>query len=490
MRVADPGPDFDSWRSQARALLAAEVPPHDVLWERDSRMLFGESDGVDSRRETTTPLKVPAAFVELARHAACHRDPVRWTILYRLLWRIVKNGERHLLSIPSDPDLRRVREMEKNVRREIHKMHAFVRFRKVEPRVPDRERFVSWFEPGHAVVKLGAPFFRKRFPNFDWSIFTPLGCAHWDGEELVFTEGVESDPCGNRDALEAAWRTYYKSIFNPARLKTKAMQAEMPKRYWRNLPEAELIEGLVRESSPRVRAMAETELLPLVREPSVPYLAKLKTLSPGVTVEGPPPGATIAETARLLGGCQACPLWEKATRAVPGEGPSDARIVIIGEQPGDQEDLHGKPFVGPAGLVLNRCLEAAGIDRSETYVTNAVKHFKWEPRGKIRLHQKPSTPEIKACRQWYERELAAVRPDLVVAMGATAAQSVFGKITPINRSRGRSVTLEGGTQALVTVHPSYLLRLPDEESRKREYRRFVDDLRLAARLLKSSAHAD
>ena len=188
--------------------------------------------------------------------------------------------------------------------------------------------------------------------------------------------------------------------------------------------------------------------------------------------------------------CRACPLWKNATQTVFGEGPVRARLMLVGEQPGDKEDLAGKPFVGPAGSMLDRALEEAGIDRGKVYVTNAVKHFKYVPRGKIRLHQKPSTPEINACRQWYERELAAVRPDLVVAMGATAAQSVFGKITPINRSRGRSVTLEGGTQALVTVHPSYLLRLPDEESRKREYRRFVDDLRLAARLLKSSAHAD
>lgn len=369
--------------------------------------------------------------------------------------------------------------MEKNVRREIHKMHAFVRFRKVEPRVPDRERFVSWFEPGHAVVKLGAPFFRKRFPNFDWSIFTPLGCAHWDGEELVFTEGVESDPCGNRDALEAAWRTYYKSIFNPARLKTKAMQAEMPKRYWRNLPEAELIEGLVRESSPRVRAMAETELLPLVREPSVPYLAKLKTLSPGVTVEGPPPGATIAETARLLGGCQACPLWEKATRAVPGEGPSDARIVIIGEQPGDQEDLHGKPFVGPAGLVLNRCLEAAGIDRSETYVTNAVKHFKWEPRGKIRLHQKPDSFEVGACRPWLFAELAAIRPEVIILLGSTAARSLLDREVKVLEERGVVAAPHFAPRVVLTVHPSFLLRLPDAERRREEEGNFIDDLKLA-----------
>jgi len=139
-------------------------------------------------------------------------------------------------------------------------------------------------------------------------------------------------------------------------------------------------------------------------------------------------------------GCRACPLWKNATQTVFGEGPQHAQVMLVGEQPGDKEDLAGKPFVGPAGQMLDRALEEAGIDRNKVYVTNAVKHFKFVPRGKIRLHQKPNTSEIKACRQWYERELASTKPALVVAMGATAAQSVFGKITPINKNRGRPIS--------------------------------------------------
>jgi DNA polymerase len=187
--------------------------------------------------------------------------------------------------------------------------------------------------------------------------------------------------------------------------------------------------------------------------------------------------------------CRACHLWKNATQTVFGEGPQHAQITLVGEQPGDKEDLAGKPFVGPAGLMLDRALEEAGIDRKKVYVTNAVKHFKFVPCGKIRLHQKPNTSEIKACRQWYERELASIKPALVVAMGATAAQSVFGKITPINENRGRPIDLEDGIKALVTVHPSYLLRLPDADAKAREYERFVDDLKMAAALLKKSAHA-
>lgn len=200
-------------------------------------------------------------------------------------------------------------------------------------------------------------------------------------------------------------------------------------------------------------------------------------------------GTSLKTLREEASGCRACHLWKDATQTVFGEGPQHAQIMLVGEQPGDKEDLAGKPFVGPAGQMLDRALEEAGIERSKVYVTNAVKHFKFLARGKFRLHQKPNTSEIKACRPWYERELASIKPDLVVAMGATAAQSVFGKITPINRNRGRLIDLEDGIKALVTVHPSYLLRLPDAEAKAREYQRFVDDLRIAADLLRKSARA-
>jgi uracil-DNA glycosylase family protein len=200
----------------------------------------------------------------------------------------------------------------------------------------------------------------------------------------------------------------------------------------------------------------------------------------------PPSLKTLREEAAH---CRACHLWKHATQTVFGEGPQDAPMMLVGEQPGDKEDLAGKPFVGPAGQMLDRALEQAGIDRDKVYVTNAVKHFKFVARGKIRLHRKPTTSEIKACRPWYERELAAIKPDLVVAMGATAAQCVFGKITPINKNRGRLIDLADGIKALVTVHPSYLLRLPDADAKAKEYARFVDDLKIAAALLRKSARA-
>jgi len=196
-----------------------------------------------------------------------------------------------------------------------------------------------------------------------------------------------------------------------------------------------------------------------------------------------PSGSSLKSLRDEASRCRACPLWKDATQTVFGEGPQHAQVMLVGEQPGDKEDLAGKPFVGPAGQMLDRALEEAGIERSKVYVTNAVKHFKFLARGKFRLHQKPNTSEIRACRQWYERELSSIKPALVVAMGATAAQSVFGKITPINKNRGRPIDLEDGIKALVTVHPSYLLRLPDAQAKAQEYERFVNDLKIAADLL-------
>jgi DNA polymerase len=191
---------------------------------------------------------------------------------------------------------------------------------------------------------------------------------------------------------------------------------------------------------------------------------------------------TLEHIRKEAKGCTACPLYKHATQTVFGEGPAKAKIVLVGEQPGDSEDLAGKPFVGPAGQILDRALHDAGIEREKTYVTNAVKHFKFEPRGKRRIHSKPNAAEIRICHQWIARELGAIDPDLVVALGATAAQSLMGKSVPIGKNRGKEVAWNDGRRGLITVHPSYLLRIPDAESKAREYKAFVRDLKLAAKL--------
>ncbi|MGH8020676.1 MAG: UdgX family uracil-DNA binding protein [Opitutaceae bacterium] len=174
--------------------------------------------------------------------------------------------------------------------------------------------------------------------------------------------------------------------------------------------------------------------------------------------------------------CRACPLWKSGTQTVFGEGPADARVLLVGEQPGDQEDRAGRPFVGPAGKLLDRALEQAGIDRSEVYVTNAVKHFKWEPRGPRRIHKKPNAREIRACRPWLEAEVDRLGPELVVCLGATAAQSVIGKVVRVTQQRGEKLDTSFGVPALITIHPSALLRLPRGTDREAEFARFVKDL--------------
>lgn len=225
-------------------------------------------------------LKVPAAFVSLAQNVACHADPTRWALLYQILWRIVRGGEKHLISIASDPDMSKALLLERAVRKEIHKMHAFVRFRLIgTDEETGRERYAAWFEPDHHVIEAGAPFFKKRFANMDWNIFSPKCCAHWNGEDLTFTPGIAHDPTESNDELEAAWRTYYRSIFNPARLKVKMMKQEMPKRYWKNLPEADIIEELITGSKKRVTEMLAEDPRPVKPRPKNAYLDKLRELS-------------------------------------------------------------------------------------------------------------------------------------------------------------------------------------------------------------------
>jgi probable DNA metabolism protein len=465
--------DFPGWRAAARSCLARDIPPAEIVWQTDpdAADLFDVAPKTPTvTSEPATPFAVPRAFLELAGQAALHREPERFTLLYRLLWRL--RSERRLMEFASDPDVARLGSLARAVRRDIHKMHAFVRFRAVATEAG--ERFVAWYEPDNHIVEAAAPFFMRRFANLVWTIVTPERAAHWPGSmpeggaNLVFGPGAPAGVKTGDDGIEALWCEYYANIFNPARLNPAMMRAEMPTRFWKNLPETALIEPLTRDAAPRTRAMiGKAAGMAVARRGAEIPAAPVPPVAGGW--EG------LREAARA---CRACDLWRPATQTVFGEGPLGARIMLVGEQPGDSEDLAGKPFVGPAGQLLNRALAAAGIDRAETYVTNAVKHFKFAPRGKRRLHQKPNMLEIHACAGWLEQELALVNPAIVVALGATAAQAVFGRAMAIGVNRGKIRTF-GERLALITIHPSFLLRLPDEEAKRREYGAFVADLALA-----------
>jgi DNA polymerase len=406
----------------------------------------------------------------MAETVILHRSPERFALLYRLLWRL--KDEPRLLEIITDSDVVRAGQLAKAVSQAAYKMKAYARFRLAESVEP--ETYIAWFEPLHRVTERAAPHFVKRFANMHFSILTPDACAHWDTRELTFTPGVSAAQAPTDDRLEDFWRTYYASVFNPARLKVKAMQAQMPKAYWRNLPEARLIPSLIEQAESRTLAMVQSA--PTTPERRLPAgraaRASNAIIEPGETPMPP----SLPALAELIQGCRRCDLWRNATQGVAGEGPSDAPLMLVGEQPGDQEDLAGKPFVGPAGKVLDRALAEAGIDRSKVYVTNAVKHFKHQLSGPRRLHRTPDTTEVKACRWWLETERRLVRPRVIVALGATAALSVFGRTLPIGKSRGQAFQLEDQSQAFVTYHPSFLLRVPDKAAKEKAYGEFVQDL--------------
>ncbi len=461
--------DFEAWRDHARRLCAERIAPEKVVWTTPERgaSLFAADP---PNGKPSGKVRAPRRFIDLARRVICHRDPERFARLYRILWRL--QNEPHLLTSAADADIAWLHERDKAIRRDIHKMHAFVRFRLVGE-VDAREVYAAWFEPTHRIVALAAPFFMRRFAAMDWAIFTPDQSVRWQNGELTFGPGATRDAVPGEDAVEAQWKAYFASIFNPARLKIGAMTAEMPKKYWQNMPETALIPELINESRQRTQTMqAEGVSDP---NPRAEHWRPAPDAPPGDAPQ------TLEEAREAIQHCQRCPLYAGATQAVFGEGPRDAALMLVGEQPGDQEDLAGRMFVGPAGQLLDQAMAEAGLDRASVYLTNAVKHFKYTVRGKRRLHQRPSAQEIDHCRWWLNLERAQVRPRMILAMGASAARGVIGRDVTISRGRTREFTLEDGAVGRVTVHPSYVLRLADEEAKKTAFALFVKDLREAAR---------
>ncbi|MEM9828565.1 MAG: UdgX family uracil-DNA binding protein [Planctomycetota bacterium] len=468
--------DFEDFRSIARDLIVRGIHPRDVMWgDRnaggmtlfDDASLFHESASAGPASPTDTDSKsprpaftVPKRYLEVAHRASHHRSTERWELLYRVLYRIT-HGEAHLMRIETDDDVDRMIRMDKAVRRDAHKMKAFVRFREVESPAGDIH-FVAWHRPDHYIVPLVAPFFSRRFIDMRWTILTPNASVRWDGETLHYGPGATSDEAPSDDRLEHLWLTYYASIFNPARVKVKAMKAEMPVKHWPTLPETRLIPDLLEQAGSRVEEMVKnTEGL---RETAASVLPERRDLG------------TLAAAAST---CRACPLCGPATQTVFGEGNADASLVLVGEQPGDQEDLAGRPFVGPAGELLAGVLAAAGVPRESAYITNVVKHFKFVQRGKRRLHQKPNSREIFACRPWLEAELEQVQPRVLVCLGATAAQAILGRDFRITVTRGQFRASPWCDQTLATWHPAAVLRMQDPGRRQAMRQEMVRDLELA-----------
>ena len=492
MKQAQFEPTFEGWRAQARCFLQDALPPDAVNWNcatpslftvatpslfsevaasfssqttlpRDSETapLFSGADLAplaQAQPPSSKPRSVPREFIELAELVACARDESRWDLLYRILYRLQFENP-HLLKITVDPEINRALLLAQAVRRDIHKMHAFVRFKKSH--LADEDMYVAWHKPLHLIVELATPFFARRFGDRRWSIFTPDASAHWNLQNLEFGPGLPEAEFRTQDDWDEVWKTYYKSIFNPARIKIKAMKLEMSPKYWSTLPEASLIPELIRDSPRRLQEMAEQE-------------------GRAVLI---PDGLSLTELRARAKSCTTCEHHCRATQTVFGSGPDRASIMIVGEQPGDHEDRQGKPFVGPAGEVLERALRGAGLTRASLYLTNAVKHFKFIERegGKVRLHQKPSGREMHACKPWLEAEIAQVRPKIIVALGTTAATAVLGRLPKISAERGKLITgLKIAPVVILSWHPSAILRSSLPAEAELRLQQLTDDLRIAA----------
>ena len=472
---------FDDWRMTARQLLVEGIAPTTVHWidqrqaaKEGQQDLFAageqldlpnnnevhKSEGAAAGSAVASPFRVPPEFIELAKRVSHHRSPARWSLLYRMLWRLT-NEESNLLRIASDRDVVAARELEKAVRRDAHKMKAFVRFRKTSDELGDV--YVAWHKPDHYVVSYTAGFFSRRFDVMRWVILTPDDSVAWDGKSLTFGPGVARSEAPPSDELESLWKTYYSHIFNPARIKLKAMKAEMPMKHWSTLPETEVIAELLRKAPNRVDEMIK------------------QTEGTAGAAEFLPRERTIPALRKAIESCSGCQLHEHATQVVFGAGPAAAKLMMVGEQPGDREDVAGKPFVGPAGELLRRVMSDVGLSIDDVYLTNAVKHFKFQMSGTRRLHVKPSSREIGACKPWLEAELAAVKPQMLVCLGSTPASVIFGPSYRVTKQRGEVIKTTHCDWTLGTYHPSALLRVPDVEKRAMMESEFRADLELVAR---------
>ncbi|PZP54611.1 MAG: uracil-DNA glycosylase, partial [Micavibrio aeruginosavorus] len=365
---------------------------------------------------------------------------------------------RFLFKLSTDPLMHRLQAMDKELRRDMHKTKAFVRFRKVEE--DDGDHYIAWHKPDHKILSLVASFFTTRFGVMKWTIMTPRETMNWDGEKLTFGSGVTKEDAPQEDQLEDLWRDYYRATFNPARIKIKSMKREMPVRHWATLPETSIIQDMLAEAPMRVQKMIETQ---------EGNARSAEDFLPNDTCYISLKKASL--------GCQGCDLYKCATQTIFGEGPIDAPFMIIGEQPGNDEDLAGKVFVGPAGRILDKALNEAGFDRQQIYITNAVKHFKFRVEREKRMHRSPDAKDINACKPWLLAELELVKPKLVLCMGATAAKSLIGHGYTLKKEHGKWFDGPNDIKMTGTYHPSAVLRNQTNDHDNTIYETIVDDLK-------------
>lgn len=457
--------NFDDWREKARMCLINNILPSNIDWQEteqaQSSLFNNENINFNvSQDRVIDHIKIPKSFIEIAVIVSCHRNPQKWPLLYNVLWNLVY-GEKHILNIITHPIMHEIYNMKKSVGRDMHKMKAFVRFEKIIDE--SKERYIAWYKPQHNIIKMVAPFFKNRFSLMHWTIMTPDGSAQWNGENLLFSDDKINDPKNiSHDSMVELWKIYYSAIFNPARIKIKAMMREMPRRYWNTMPETQIIPAILSDAPKRVSKMLSHSEGSLINAGN--FLPKVKTYH------------SLSESATK---CEGCPLYKNATQTVFGYGKVDAEIMFVGEQPGNTEDQVGQPFVGPAGNVLMKALEELNLDRNQFYFTNAVKHFKFKSMNNKRLHVSPNTKEIVACKPWLLNEIEVIKPKLIICLGITASRAVLGYGFNMKLNRGKIVKYNEVINAIATYHPSSFLRANDKLQRDIIYNEIICSIQKA-----------
>ena len=471
-------PSFAAWRLAARELLRQRIEPGSVEWVEG-----GENAAESFTRQAASPVLVtpaiPRELLKWLKAAACFRAPDRWALLYRVLWRWTQ-GERAVVN-PEDPDGALLAPRVQAVEQETGKLLGLTLFRRRDPAMGLPE-FVGWSEPQHDVLAHVAELFVERMGESTWMLATPQGAVFWNGMLLRIRQPAveENGPTAHvlsanaltgeaitSESTEALWLACYASA-----CVSGTVPATISLRYWRMPPAGPPLPARVARE--RSRLGAQSAAVAVAQPPPVEYSA--------IT----PP---LREPTGPLATCRRCALWRNAKQAVAGVGPAHATIMAIGEQPGEHENQHGKPFTGAAGQLLDIVLARAGFARDKLYLTYAVKHYKWETpnqqlqrqSGQRRVHRTPEPREVEACQFWLEQELSRVAPRVVVTLGATALKALTGAHVNLSEYLGQTIT-HGGHLIVPTWHPSYALRTVEAELREEVIATIVTAFRRAALL--------
>lgn len=489
---------YETWRNAARAFVARRVEPDQVQWldrSGECQLLLGIEAGVavdgiqpqpdDRRRQTgrvsrcvppprcEQVIRVPKQFTELARLVACHRDGQRWDLLYRVLWRLT-HGERSLLHAAADRDVRSLAQWASEVRADLESMKKGIRFQPIGD--GPRGRYLAWYQPAHRTLELLVPFLRRRFGIMQWSVFTPDASVQWDGEQLTWGAGAirppDCSPTNANQSIQSWWSQVGSSLVTghgehqliDATVRGTDMGEPMSNALGRNRLAAMRLPGATREAARRPPHGT------IISHSAEDYL--------------PDNIADLAALGRAAFHCAGCSLCEGATQTVFGHGPASARLVMVGQQPDGVEDRCGRPFTGPAGRLLDEVLEEAGIDRSQVYLTNVVKHFKRAAQGARRWGAKPTAREVAACFPWLEAELSAIKPEVLVCLGATASSALLGPGHRVVREHGQVFSTPWAPRTIVTWHPLAILRAIAGGHGDDLRRQFAADLQKVAELLR------